>query len=402
MLSLEDALEQILADITPLSEEEVRLLECCGRWLARDVHSTSNLPPFDNSAMDGFAVRAADTVGASVEHPVKLQCVGQTPAGKASTGNIKEGECWRVFTGSPLPAGGDAVVMQEDVQPVPNSRDQFQFLESARPWDHIRFRGEDVKVGNLLARGGTRINFAVAALLGATGCQRTAVHRRLKVALLATGNELVEPDRNLGTGQTFESNRLMLASLACETGCVTQSFPIVPDDLESTRAALSKAFAECHVVISSGGVSVGDHDHVKAAFESLGGTQKIWKVAIRPGKPFVHGRLAGCHFFGLPGNPVSAATTFLLLVRPALIRLQGGRDHSLKRMRALLSAAIANPGSRRHFVRVRLDESGGVESVGMQGSHVLSGLAKATGLVDVPPDSSWESGREVEVLLFPD
>jgi len=365
------------------------------------VVSAEDLPSFDNSAMDGYAVRSADLQRATKEVPVALQCRGETAAGQAPASELGAGECWRIFTGAPLPAGADAVVMQEDVTPVAGTADGIEFRESVRPWENIRFKGEDIKRGTPLGNTGSRISFGLIAALGAVGVNEVEVGGRPRVGLLATGDELVEPGRTRRAGQVFESNRVMLESMIQEAGGIPTCYPIVADESQATQRALARAFQECDVVITSGGVSVGEHDHVKAAFESLGGTLEFWRIAMRPGKPFVAGRLDSRIFFGLPGNPVSAAVTFLLLVRPALIRLQGGTALQLPRAKGTLSVAVSNPGSRRHFVRVSVDAKGRVTPVGPQGSHVLSGLAQANGLIDLPPQSDWPVGREVEALLFP-
>jgi molybdopterin molybdotransferase len=223
------------------------------------------------------------------------------------------------------------------------------------------------------------------------------VGRQPKIGLVATGSELREAGQPLAPGQIFESNRAMLAPLVAQAGGVAQVYPLVTDTLDATRAALGKAFDECDLVITSGGVSVGEMDFVKAAFESLGGELQFWKVAIRPGKPFVFGQREGKFLFGLPGNPVSAFVTFLLLVRPALRCWQGAREVLLPRQPGVLGEPIANVGDRRHFVRVRVDGEGKVFSAGKQASHALASLAKANSLLAVPPDTTWPAGTNVSV-----
>lgn len=401
MLSLEAALEQILAGSPRLPAESLPLAAARGRWLVRDVASPTDLPAFDNSAMDGYAVRCCDLTNASTQAPVRLRCVGEVAAGGASDRPLASGECLRIFTGAPVPVGADAVVMQEDTRVDPAQAEAVWVHESVRPWENVRFRGEDVKAGSVVASAGGRLTFAELGLLGAVGCSAVDVGGRPKVGLLATGDELVEPGDGLRPGQIFESNRLMIQALAAEVGCTTRLFPIVRDSLPVTRSALVEAFAECDVVITTGGVSVGEHDHVKMAFEAMGGKLELWRIAIRPGKPLAWGRLGQQPFFGLPGNPVSAVVTFLLLVRPALIQLQGGTDLALPRVFGTLAQAVSNPGNRRHFMRVTLGSSGEVSPAGVQGSHVMSGLTQAIGLLDVPPDSFWEVGRPVAILRFP-
>lgn len=402
MLSLEAALERVLAGISPLPVESVPLLQAHRRWLARNLASPIDLPPFDNSAMDGYAIRTdASLAHATPDHPARVRCIGEAAAGSMVRQPIGPGECLRIFTGAPLPPGADAVVMQEDTRPDPVDPSAVLVLDGVKPWENVRFQGEDVKAGVEIGQAGERLGFGRLALLGAAGCETIEVARRPRVGLLATGDELIEPGTPPGLGQIFESNRIMLKALAEETGCEVKLYPLVPDTHMGTQAALAAAFAECDVVITSGGVSVGAHDHVKAAFAELGGTLEVWRLAIRPGKPLAWGRLGARHFFGLPGNPVSAAVTFLLVVRPALIRLQGGTDTNLLRTRGALTQPLSNPGGRRHFVRVGISPVGEVAPAGLQGSHVLSSLSQAGGLVDVPAGADWETGRSVEVLLFP-
>jgi molybdopterin molybdotransferase len=306
---------------------------------------------------------------------------------------------------------------------------EIQFLDSAKPWENIRFHGEDVKRGTLIAEPGTRLGAAHIGLLAATGAGQVTVNCRPTVALLATGSELREPalgtpstrstsSSTLAPGQIFESNRAALTPLIAAIGAIPKIFPIVPDTAEATRAALARAFAECDIVISCGGVSVGEMDFVKSAFEELGGQLDFWKVAIKPGRPFVFGRLPGSaavsaatrqrdagapsekFLFGLPGNPISAFVTFLLLARPALLRWQGVTNLSLPASFGTLAEPISNPGDRRHLVRVIVDNDGQVHSAGTQASHILSSLAQANSLIDLPPKTTLAPGTTVKVLRW--
>lgn len=397
MLSLEEAVRQILATASPLSSEEVLVRDASGRFLACDVESPINLPGFDNSAMDGYALCSADLAEASEEEPTRLKCVGEIPAGIASNVVVKRGECVRIFTGSPLPGGVDAVVMQEDTQKC-SDPGVIHVLERVRPWENIRFAGEDLKQGSVISKSGGQIRSGHIGLMAACGRESVTVGRRPRVGLLATGSELVEPGKALAPGQIYESNRTLLSHLVEDAGGAPVLYPIVEDSLDQTCAALATAFSECDVVLTSGGVSVGDHDYVKPALEKLGGTVDFWKVAIRPGKPFVHGQVNGNHFFGLPGNPISTFVTFLLLVRPVLLRMQGGVELALATSRGVLAEGMSNRGNRRHFARVILASDGRVVSAGLQASHALSSLARANGLLELPPETSWEAGREVSVL----
>ena len=290
MLTYEEALAHVLAAMPPAQPEAVPVAAAAGRFLAEPVTSTLDLPPFDNSAMDGYAVRAADVAAAGADRPVALRLLGQVGAGQVFQGSVGVQTCVRLFTGTPLPAGADAVVMQEDTR---RDGDTVFVLDRARPWENVRLRGEDVKAGAVIATTGTRLGAGHLNLLAAVGTARVRVARCPRVALLATGSELRPPGKPLAPGQIYESNRPMLAALLAECGGEARAYPLVPDSLDRTRAALQRAFAECEAVVTTGGASVGQLDFVKAAFAELGGSEEFWKVAIKPGKPFVFGTLAG-------------------------------------------------------------------------------------------------------------
>ncbi len=398
MLEVEEARARIIAAITPLAGEMVPLRAATGRVLAESVVAPLALPPFDNSAMDGYAVRAADVAGAGADSPITLKQIGAVAAGATFTGTVEKGTCVRLFTGSPLPAGADAVVMQEDARAA---GDSIAILDAVKPWENVRLAGEDVKRGETVAEAGTRLTAARLALCGALGLERLRVGARPVLGVLGTGNELIEAGPPLAPGQIYESNRLAVATLVADCGGVAKVYALVRDALEATRDALEKAFTECDAVITTGGVSVGDHDLVKAAFEALGGTVDFWQVAMKPGKPFVFGQLGGKLLFGLPGNPVSAFVTFLVLVRPAILRMQGAGDLSLPSYPAVLAEPLHNPGGRRHFVRVRVDGAGRVWSSGPQASHALGGLAWANGLVELAPETRLAAGATVPVHPLP-
>jgi molybdopterin molybdotransferase len=293
----------------------------------------------------------------------------------------------------------DAVVMQEDTTQG-DSTNHIRIIEGVRPWENVRFAGEDLKKGTKIVAAGERIRAGQIALAGACGISHVPVGVMPKVALIATGNELVEPGQGLANGQIYESNRTTIAQLVEQAGGTPVTYPIVPDSLDRTVEALSTAFQECDVVVTSGAVSVGDHDLIKPALAQMGAELDFWKVAIRPGKPFVYGIQSGKAFFGLPGNPVSSFVTFLMLVRPALLRLQGARDLSLPTAMATLEEEFTNGSDRRHFVRVRMRHDGLVRSSGLQGSHVLTSLSQANALMDVPPRTRWEAGRKVKIMLL--
>ena len=400
MLELEDALARILAALPEPADERISLRGASGRILSEPVLAAMDLPAFDNSAVDGYAVRDADVAGASSESPVRLRIAGRVPAGRIFAGELASGSCVRLFTGSMLPRGANAVVMQEDTRVPAGSSKEVLILEPVKPWENTRFQGDDVKRGNVIAQAGDVLTPGRLALLAAVGSTQVQAGRRPVVGLLATGTELKEPGEPLASGQIYESNRAGLAPLIEQAGGIVRAFAPVADEPGPTRTALELAFDECDILVTCGGVSVGETDLVKDAFEELGGNLQFWKVAVRPGRPFAFGQKERRFFFGLPGNPVSAFVTFLLLVRPALLRWQGAADIALPSVPGILSETLTNPGARRHFVRVRMEAAGTVRSAGAQASHVLSSLASANGLVEVAPQTMLTSGTTVRVLRW--
>jgi molybdopterin molybdotransferase len=400
MLELEDALARILAAVPPPTAESIPLSDAAGRVLAERVQSPIDLPIFDNSAMDGYAVRASDVASAKPESPARLRLAGKAAAGEVFAGKVVAGLCVRLFTGSPLPHGADAVVMQENTRVEPNAAGEVLFLSPARPGENVRLRGEDIKRGATLAEAGDILTLGRISLMAAGGLMRVSVGRQPVVGLLATGSELKEPGQPLAPGQIYESNRIALAALVRRAGALPKVFPLVADSLAATRRALAAAFSRCDAVVTSGGVSVGEMDFIKRAFEEVGGALEFWKVAIRPGRPFVFGRCREKLWFGLPGNPVSAFVTYLLLVRPALLRWQGATDVFLPAYPGVLAESLANHDARRHFMRVKVDAAGRIRSAGVQASHVLSSLAAANGLVDLPAHTTFAPGTAVPVMRW--
>ena len=315
-------------------------------------------------------------------------------------GELAAGTCVRLFTGSPLPPGADAVVMQEDTHIDSAMPGDVMILTPASLGENVRARGGDVKQGTMLAEAGAVLSPGRIGLLAAAGFGSLRVGRRPVVGLVATGSELIEPGMPLAPGRIYESNRAALAALMERVGAAPKAFPLVADTLDGTGQALSEAFNQCDAVVTSGGVSVGEMDFLKPALERISGGLEFWKVAMKPGRPFAFGRYQGKLLFGLPGNPVSALVTFLLLVRPALLRWQGATDVSLPAHPGVLAEALANPGERRHFMRVKVDPTGNVQLAGLQASHVLSSLAAANGLVDVPPQTTLAAGSAVTVFRW--
>lgn len=394
MLDLETAVAEVLAALPTPQAERISLVQAAGRILAGPVVSPIDLPCFDNSAMDGYAVRAAEVMGAKPDAPVRLRLQGRIAAGEIFSGALAPGECIRLFTGAPIPPGADAVVMQEDTRVETGG---VLICDTVRPGENVRLRGEDLRSGASLGTPGQEVSPGLIGLLGAVGVGEIMVGRRPVTGVLATGSELREAGRPLTSGQIYESNRAMLVPLIARAGGTPKIYPLIRDTLDATRAALEEALQECDIIVTSGGVSVGEMDFVKAAFESLGGELQFWRVAIRPGKPFVFGRMGNKFLFGLPGNPVSAFVTFLLLARPALLRWQGAEEVFLPQQRGVLAEAFGNAGERRHFMRVRMDAAGKVYSAGKQASHVMSSLAGANGLLDLPAGANLPAGTEVSV-----
>lgn len=398
MIELEEALERILSKSVLLPTETVSLVQGEHRFTAENVTAPIPLPPFDNSAMDGYAVRSHDLKNATTEKPARLRLVGKVPAGESWPQLLEEGRCLRVFTGSPLPPGADAVVMQEEVKTEEGNQLTVLFSEPARPLENIRFSGEDIQRGTIAVAAGTQLNFAHLALISSCGLDRVVVYQRPRVAVMATGNELVAPGGALEPGKIFECNRLVLHLLSARLGALVSSLPLLPDSVSRIEETLKETALDHDVLITAGGISVGEFDLVQQAFSNLGGKVEFWKIAIKPGKPFLFGTLGEKLFFGLPGNPVSAAVTFLNLVAPALRKLQGERKPKLRWVEATLSESLNNAGSRPHFMAVRYNSPETVGLTGTQASHLLTLLGGADGWIKVEARTHLKAGTRVRVL----
>jgi molybdopterin molybdotransferase len=402
MISVAEAQQLILSLVHPLPSEPVTLSNAWHRYLAQPILSPLDLPGFDNSAMDGYAVQAADVATASPENPVHLAMAGRIPAGSPQELPIRSGACARVFTGSLIPPGADAVAIQEDTRADPDHPDVIAICERVVPGENIRRRGRDMPLGEVVASPGQCLTLSRLSLLSALGFLQVPVCRQPRLALLSTGSELVEPGQPLEPGQIYESNRLGLAAGVRLAGGGPVIYPLVPDRLEATRDALDRAFQDCDGVVSTGGVSVGDYDWVKSAFTSLGGQIRFWKVAVKPGKPFALGTFHDRLWFGLPGNPASALVTFALFVRPAILRWQGATQCELPSQPAVLAEPVANPGERPHFLRVVVDGADRVHVPGLQASHALHSFADSNALLELPPGVSWPAGTPVRILPWPE
>lgn len=403
LMPLAQALEQLLAAAQPLADHEaVATLEADGRVLAQDVVSGLQVPPQDNSAMDGYALRCADVPTVGTVLPVSQRIAAGT-AGSA----LQAGSLARIFTGAPVPPGADAVLMQEDctLLPEPNAQGLPQVQLNALPvlGQNIRRAGEDVTRGAVVLSQGQRLGPAALGLAASLGLATLQVARRPRVALFSTGDELVMPGtvapHDMPPGAIYNSNRFFLSALLRRMGCEVNDLGIVPDQLDATVQALRQAAAANDVILTSGGVSVGEEDHVKPAVQALG-TLDLWQLAIKPGKPFAHGRIGAAHFVGLPGNPVASLVTFCVLVRPFLLRLQGVQDVAIKTVAARADFTWAKADKRQEFLRVRRNANGGLDLFANQSSGVLTSTVWGDGLVANPPGCSIAPGDTVAYVSF--
>lgn len=384
-MQVSEAIAQLLATVKlPEQTETVSLLDADNRVLAVDVKSTMDVPGFDNSAMDGYALSAEADAGTvfTVTQRIAAGQVGQP---------LQRGEAARIFTGAPVPAGTVAVVMQEHAR-IEGS--QLLLEQPARAGQHIRRQGEDIAAGQVVVAEGERLLPAQLSLIASIGEPLVTVYRKPKVGLLFTGDELTEPGQALKPGGIYNSNRYALSALLKRLGCEVTDLGQVPDRLAATEAVLRDAAGQYDVLISSGGVSVGEEDHVKAALQALG-ELRLWRLAMKPGKPLAFGRIGTTHFVGLPGNPVSSFVTLLMVVRPFLLALQGQRHVTPQPL--ILPAAFAwpRPDKRREFLRARINSDGQLSLFDNQGSGVMTSLAWADGLVELPPESVVQPGDMV-------
>lgn len=397
MLTYEQALEKLLAAAQPVEEvRRVPLLAAAGRVLAVAQQSSVSVPPLDNSAMDGYAVRTADVSAAGVCLPVSQRI----PAGTVGVA-LQPGTAARIFTGAPIPAGADAVVMQERCE---HGEGGVVINQVPKAGENIRRAGEDIAIGAEILPAGLKLRPQEVALAAAAGLPELPVYRRVRVGMFFTGDELVQPGEPLPPGAIYNSNRYALRTLLEGMGCEVRDLGAVEDTLEGTRDALRRAAADNDLVITSGGVSVGEEDHVKPAVEAEGELD-MWKIAIKPGKPLAFGKIRkeGGHawFLGLPGNPVAAFVTCLMMVRPFVLRLQGV-THVAPRILNLPCASVWTKadGARLEFLRARINEAGAVELYRNQGSAVVTSLCASDGLVLNPPGNLIAVGDSVRFVSF--
>ena len=394
--SLDDALAELLSHATPLAGvEEVSTFDADGRVLAQDLISSLQVPPHDNSSMDGYALRCAD-LAAHVALPVS-----QRIAAGASGSELAPMSVARIFTGAPIPPGADAVMMQEDC--AVQADGAVRITVPVQPGQWIRRAGEDVTRGAVVLSKGERLTPASLGLAASIGMDKLAVTARPRVALFSTGDELVMPGdvapEHMAPGAIYNSNRFFLKALLTRLGCEVSDLGIVPDQRQATMDALQQAAQHHDLILTSGGVSVGEEDHIKPAVQALGHLD-LWQIAIKPGKPFAYGQVAGAHFIGLPGNPVSSFVTFLLLVRSFLLKLQGVADVATPSIAARADFTWARADKRREFLRVRRKPSGALELFSNQSSGVLTSAVWGDGLVDNPPGTTIVPGDVVRFIPF--
>jgi molybdopterin molybdotransferase len=388
LLSVDDALARLLAEAKPVDGvEEVPALEATGRILARAQRSTMDVPPMDNSAMDGYAIRAADGPRLKVAQKIMAGAVGKP---------LEPGTAARIFTGAPIPQGADAVIMQEHCE---IQGDLVLLKRKPKAGEWVRLTGSDVKKAGEILPAGKRLLPQDTGLAASVGIKTLPVFRKVRLGLFFTGDELVMPGEPLPPGRIYNSNRFTLRGLGEVFGCELRDYGIVPDTLEATREVLRRAAAECDLIVTSGGVSVGDADFVKPAVEAEG-KLLMWRIAMKPGRPLAFGSVKDAFFIGLPGNPVSSFVTFLIFVRPFLLRTQGMSQTEPRLIAARADFDWLEPDARREFLRVKWNAQGGLDIYPTQDSAVLTSTAWADGLVDNPAGRAIRKGETVRFLPY--
>jgi len=392
LLSVDEALETLLDGAKPVSEtEQVPTMAAVGRVLAKAQTSTMDVPPMDNSAMDGYAIRLSDLNSSEK----KLKIAQRIPAGSVGK-PLEPGTAARIFTGAPVPAGADAIVMQEHCSV---SGDVVTLNKVPKKGEWIRLAASDIRKGGTVLAAGKRLLPQDTGLAASVGIKTLPVFRKVRLGLFFTGDELVMPGDPLPPGRIYNSNRFTLNGLAAAFGCEVRDYGIVPDRLDATREVLRRAAGENDIIVTSGGVSVGDEDHVKPAVEAEG-SLLMWKIAMKPGRPLAFGTIKNSFFIGLPGNPVSSFVTFLIFVRPFLLKTQGQTDVAPRAIDARADFDWPEPDARREFLRVKWNAQGGLELYPTQDSAVLTSTAWADGLVDNPAQQAIRKGDRVRFLPY--
>ena len=399
MLSVDEARQRMLDTIPVLPSEKRGILECTGYVLAEALHAEENIPPFDNSAMDGYAVRAADVQNASEKNPAVLSVVETIAAGYAPTKQITAGQAARIMTGAMMPHGADAVVMQEVTQ---QDADKVNIFESVDETDNVRFTGESVAQGQQVMRKGKHLRPPEISMLASLNCPEVSVHRKPTVAIVSTGDELTPLGERLTPGKIRDSNRYGLYAQVEEAGGIPIDMGIAPDEEAETERIFRAALAKADALITSGGVSVGEHDVVKTVLAKLGEIN-FWRVAMKPGKPQAYGIADGKPIFGLPGNPVSSLVVFELFVRPALLKMAGHKALLRPTFKATLAETVTNRDGRVNYMRAILkvsDREITAQTTGPQGSGILHSLVLANGLITIPSGVTLHAGEAVDAQFL--
>ena len=398
LIPIEEALEKVL-DLVPAPHcKPIPVENSFGYSLADDLYSPLNLPIFDNAAMDGYCVRHQDLLKATDKNPILLECIGEVQAGSSPDKELTKNKCIRIFTGAAIPRNTTAVVMQEECMV---NEGVVRFTSQPKPWEFIRFEGEDVSKGTKIFHKGKSLNARSIAILRSIGCSEVVVAEKPKVAIISTGDELATPGEERKPGQIFESNRHMLASMVQSIGGIPILYPIPKDSINETKDILKKAADETHLLLSTGGISVGKYDLISDAWKEIGGTWITSRINMKPGKPFSLGSLSSSILLALPGNPVSAAMTFTIFVYPAIKKLNGSYDYEPETKMAIAGADIVSKHSRVEFQRVRTNSKKQIVPLIQQGSHCLSTLAQSDGFIRVNPDDKIHAGQEVEFTPWP-
>lgn len=400
MITVEEALDKILCHIRPLGSEKVSLLEALRRVIAEDIHANRDVPPLDNSGMDGYAVKNLDIKNSSKDHPVRLKVVEDLPAGSISTKTLRRGQAIRIMTGAPIPKGANTIIPVEETEKEEGFVSIFKAVSSG---EHIRRAGEDVKKGDLVVSVGDLIRPAEVGMLASLGRSFISVYQKPLVAILCTGEELVDVDGDLDEVKIVSSNSYTLAAQVRDCGAIPIQLGIAKDRREEIREKLRQGI-RADVLISSGGVSVGDYDFVKDALNDLGVKMVFWRVAMKPGKPLAFGTIRRKPVFGLPGNPVSSMVSFEQFVRPSLLKMMGHRHLFRPTVEAILKEDIHKEPGRRHFIRSSVSfekDHYFATTTGAQGSGILRSMLRANGLIVIPEDREIvKAGEKVKVQLL--
>jgi molybdopterin molybdotransferase len=401
MITVEEAIKIILNEVSALGLEKVGLLDSCNRVLGENINAPWDLPPWDNSAMDGYAVRASDLTEESGQFSTKsLKVIEDLPAGYMTKKTVQSGEAIRIMTGAPLPEGTDTVVMVEETE---GSGNEVTISKDVTRGQNVRKKGEDITAGELILKKGQTIRPAEVGMLAAMGKATITVFSRPTVAVMSTGDELVEVGERKRDGKIIDSNSYTVFSQVFSSGALPIHLGIAKDTKEALRNKIEEALS-ADVIVSSGGVSVGDYDFVKDVLNEIGVAMKFWKVAIKPGKPLAFGMIQKKPYFGLPGNPVSSMVAFQEFVRPALLKMMGRRDLFKQTVAAHLTEEIMKKPGRTHFIQSSLTKDGkelSVTPIKIRGSAVMSSMVRANSLVVLPKESSGaKAGATVTVQLF--